>query len=89
MPFGTSCSLDAAEDDRVAPLDVEVQFPVEHQEELVLVVVLMPMVLAVEHAQPDQRIVHRGQRLIEPRNRYGIRFRIDVDRRQRSELVVH
>jgi hypothetical protein len=37
-----------------------------HIEELVLVVVLVPVELALQHAEPQHRIIHGAQRLVEP-----------------------
>ena len=38
----------------------------EDKEELVIVVVLMPVILALQDTQPDNRIVDLAQRLVVP-----------------------
>src|SRR5205085_4492184 len=59
----------------------------EHEEELVLLVVLVPVEVALENAEPDDGVVHRRERLVEP----GVMRRglgTDVDVRKLAVLVV-
>jgi hypothetical protein len=75
------------EDERVLSLDVDVQLAFEHEEELVLRFVLVPVEVALDHPEPDDRLVHGRQRLVEP----GLdarRLRADVDPLQLAVLVV-
>ena len=60
------CSPGAGRASRCRPLDVDQQPALEDEEELVLVVVLVPVEVAVEDAQADDRVVDRRERLVEP-----------------------
>ena len=48
-------------------LDVDQQPALEHEEELVLVVVLVPVEVAFDDPQAHDGVVDLGQRLVEPR----------------------
>src|SRR5436190_4733678 len=73
-----------AERDRLAAGDVDQQLAVDDEEELVLVVVLVPMELAVDHAEADRGIVDASERLVEPRLVRG-RFGRNVDQLEVAE----
>lgn len=47
-------------------LEVDNETAFKNKEELVVVVVLVPMVLALHDAETDDRIVHLAQRLVVP-----------------------
>ena len=57
VPLETLCT---------ASLDVQEELAFQHQEELVLLVVLVPGKFALEDADPYHRVVHRRQGLVEP-----------------------
>lgn len=63
--------LVSGERDRVGAFDIDQQLTVEDQEELVLVVVLVPVKISVDYAKPDDGIVDRYERLVEPRQMGG------------------
>ena len=63
---GHRVSLVLPEGDGGAVFEIDQEFAVEDQEELVLVVVLVPVELAFEDAESHDSIVYRGQRLVEP-----------------------
>ena len=65
--LGHAARLVLAERDRVGALDVDQQLTLEDEEELVLVVVLVPVKISVDHAESDDGIVYRYERLVEPR----------------------
>ena len=46
--------------------EIDHELPVETKEELIVVLVLMPMIFALHHTQPDNRTVHLAKRLIVP-----------------------
>ena len=62
-----------------APLQVNQEAAFHHIEELVLVVVLVPVVLTLHDPEPDNGIVDLAERLIEPL--------IGDTRRERSRVV--
>src|SRR5450755_614128 len=63
---------------RLGALDVDQEFAVEDEEELVLVVMLVPMELAVDHPKPYDCFVDRCERLVEPRRMCrGLRRNVD------------
>jgi hypothetical protein len=80
-------ALVALERHRVAVLEVDQQPAVEHEEELVLVVVLVPVEVAFDDAEPDDGVVDRRQRLVEPGVVAGD-LRRDVDQREAPVLVL-
>lgn len=48
------------------------QFTLKHEEQLVVVIVLMPVVLALDDADAHNRVVDGAERLVEPRVGDGI-----------------
>lgn len=48
-------------------LELDLQIAFEHEEELILLFVLVPMKIPVQHPQPHYAIVHADQSLIPPR----------------------
>jgi hypothetical protein len=63
---------------RVGALDVDEQPSFEDEEELVLDGVLVPVEVAVDDAEADDRVVDRRERLVEPRLvRGGLRAHVD------------
>jgi hypothetical protein len=55
-------------------LKVDQQLAVEHEEELVLLIVFVPMEVALKDVESHNSIVHRGERLVEPRQKPDARF---------------
>src|SRR5262245_61999210 len=70
------------------PLEVEQQPALEHEEELVLAVVLVPVELALEDAEPSDAVIHETERLVPPPVGARLRERADVEGRERRELHV-
>src|SRR5262249_32888362 len=58
-------ALERLELDR-AVLEVDEEAALEHEEELVVLVVLVPVVLTLEDAEADDRVVHLAERLVVP-----------------------
>jgi len=71
-------ALVGAERHRVPILRVDQQLSVEHEEELVGVVVLVPVELAFDDAEPDDSVIDRRQGFVEP-GLMGCRFVRKVD----------
>ena len=74
-------------DDCLIVLEIDEQLAVEHEEELVGVVVLVPMKVTLDYAKPDDGIIDRCQGLVKPRL-VGRRFGSEVDVGKLPELVV-
>lgn len=87
--FWDSVALVLLKNDPLTSLDVKVELAVNDEEELVLVVMFVPMIFATENAQPHESVIYCGQRLIKPRHGHRIRLRTNVDERERSKLVIH
>ena len=83
--LGTVKRLLRTEHDGLPVLQVDVELAFEHEQELVGVVVLVPVELTLDHAEADHRVVDRGQRLVEPGFVLG-GFRGDVDERECPNL---
>ena len=49
-----------------AALQVDEESPLHHIKELVLVVMLVPVILALQDAEPDDGVVHAAERLVVP-----------------------
>jgi hypothetical protein len=49
-----------------SPFEINEEVPIQDKEELVIFVVLMPVVLALDHAQADNGVVHLAQCLVVP-----------------------
>src|ERR1700716_4367745 len=62
-----------------AVLEVDEQGAVEHHEELILILVLVPVILALQHAQPNDRIVDLAERLVVPLVLTRVDQRLDVE----------
>jgi len=75
--FGDDESLSEAKPNG-PPFQIDSQLAFEHIKEFVIVVVLVPMVLTLDHTDPNNRCVDLAKRLIDPRHlRIGERFLID------------
>ena len=75
--FGDDESLSGAKPNG-PPFQVDRQLAFDHIKEFVIVVVLVPMVLTLDHTDPDNRCVDLAKRLIKPRHlRIRERFLID------------
>ena len=67
-----------------AALQINEQHTIQHEEELVIVVVLMPVVFALNDAGADNRFIHLAQCLIEPPVIRGRRNVVQIDNFQRA-----
>lgn len=63
--FGNRKTLVRIQVNRPA-LKVDQQLPVKHEKEFIVVVMLMPMILSPNDANPHYTVVHSGEGLIEP-----------------------
>ena len=86
-PAGHCVALMRLEHDGVAILQIDQQLTLEHQEELIRVVVMVPVEVTLDHAQAHHGVVDRGQGLVEPWLVLGD-LRRNVDQREAAELVV-
>jgi len=82
-----AASLVRADGDRALVwLQIDRQLALDDEEELVLVVVLVPVEVALDDAQADHGVVDRDERLVEPRFvRRGLTW--DVDQLEMAERV--
>src|SRR4051794_22308995 len=81
-------SLTGAEHKRPAPLYFELEPALEHEEELILVLMLVPIdEPTVDDRETDYTVIHRRQRLVEPRVVHGA-FGGQVDMGQLTVFVV-
>jgi len=71
-------ALSRAECDR-ASLEIDDELALYYIEELVVGVVLMPVILALHHAQSDDRVIHLAEGLVIPLELAGVDQRLDVD----------
>jgi hypothetical protein len=62
---GHAARLLWTERDRRGSFEVDQELTVEDEEELILIVVLMPVEVSVDHAGSHHRVVDRGERLVE------------------------
>ena len=72
-----------------AAFDVDEQLALDHVEELVVVIVFVPVVFAFNHSQADHRFVHLAERLVEPLVwvRIGDGFFVDDARKYGTNMV--
>src|SRR5262245_22241169 len=82
-PFRNREPLSRCELDRPA-FQVNYEAALDHVEELILLVVLMPVKLALHHAEPNDAVVHSAQRLVIPRVLAGIDECLNVNEFQGS-----
>ena len=80
--FGNDKSLSGREVDR-SLFQINQQPALDNIEKLVVIIVLVPMILALDHANANDRRVDLAERLIEPRLT-GVRKRFLIDHLQRS-----
>jgi hypothetical protein len=74
--------------ERLPPLDLELEPSLEHEKELVFVLVAVPVdELALDHGKSNDAIIHARERLIHPRL-IPLALRGNVDLRQLTVLVV-
>jgi len=75
--FGNDKSLSGRKVDR-SPFQINQQPTFDNIEKFVVIIVLVPMILALDHADADDRRVDLAKRLIEPRFiRVGKRFLVN------------
>jgi len=58
---------------------IDQKIPVENEKELIDVVVLVPMVFALHHRHPHDRVVHLAERLVVPLIFAGVRQFLQID----------
>lgn len=64
-PFGITTPLARLQIDR-STFDIDQQASFYDVEELIILIVLVPMVFAFHHCQPHNRVVHLAKRLVVP-----------------------
>src|SRR5207244_12159181 len=69
----TRCELDCF------IFEVDQEFSVEHKKEFVDVVMLVPVIFAFQHSEPNNRIVHLAKRLVVPLIFAGVGQLLNVD----------
>ena len=55
-----------------AIFEINQKMSIENEKELIDVIVFVPMIFALNHRQPNNRIIHFAKRLVIPRVRAGI-----------------
>src|SRR2546429_10023509 len=80
-------ALSRAECDR-ASLEIDDELALYYIEELVVGVVLMPVILALHHAQSDDRVIHLAEGLVIPLELAGVDQRLEVDNGEMREKDV-
>lgn len=75
---GHAARLVLTERDRFSPVNINQKLTLEHQEELVFVIVPMPVEVPLDYPEPDNSVIDRRERLVKPR-RMGRRLGGDVD----------
>lgn len=76
-PSGNRKPLSGCGLDRPA-FQVNYEAPLDHVEELILLVVLMPVELALHDVKPNDAVVHSAQRLVIPRSLAGFNECLNV-----------
>ena len=64
-PFGITTALPRSKIDGTI-LEIDQEPAADHVEELIFVIVFVPMIFAVDDSEPDDRLVHFAQRLVVP-----------------------
>lgn len=85
--LGHRVALLVPKDNSVTIVEIDEQLAFENQEELVLVIMLVPVELALDDPEPYDGVVDRGQGLVEP-GFVGLYLRRDVDQREAAVLVI-
>jgi hypothetical protein len=85
--FGHDITFPWLKVDRFA-FEVDDEVTVQHKEELVVIVVLVPVILALHDAQADDGLVDATERLVAPLVGAGIHKRLYVDDGESWELDV-
>ena len=67
-----------------AIFEIDQEMSVENEKEFINVFVLMPMIFALHHREPDDRIVHFAKRLVVPFVGAGISQLLHIDHFKRS-----
>ena len=83
-PLGNDDALARLEREGLV-VEIDEQAAFEHVEELILVVVLVPVVFALDHGEAHDRAVDFAQRLVEPLVRAGVGQRFFVDEFERAD----
>jgi len=64
------------------------QFSLDHIEELIIHIVLVPVIFSLHYTQPDHGIIYATKRLVVPLMRAGIRQGFFIDQLQRTVLNI-
>ena len=67
-----------------AILEIDHEMSVQNEKEFINVLVLVPMIFALHHRQPDDRVVHLAKRLVVPFVGTGISQLLHIDQFKRS-----
>ena len=67
------------EDNRISALQLDVELTLQEIEELILLIVLVPVVLPVHHPKADQDVAYLDQGLVVPRLRDVVDELLNVD----------
>ena len=69
-------------------LEVDEKLAFDHIEELVVLIVLVPVVFAFDHAEPHHGAIHLAERLVVPLEFASVGERLGVDQLERLEREV-
>ena len=67
-----------------AIFEIDQETPVQNEKEFINVLMLVPVVFALHHRQPHDRVVHLAKRLVVPFVFAGVRQFLHIDQLQRS-----
>jgi len=67
-----------------AIFEIDQEMPIEHEKEFIDLLVFVPVIFALHHGHPDNRVVHLAQRLVVPFVGAGIRQLLHIDQFNRS-----
>jgi len=81
--FGNDKALSWGKIDN-AIFEIDQEMSVENEKEFINVFVLMPMIFALHHREPDDRIVHLAKRLVVPFVSTGISQLLHINQFKRS-----
>ena len=81
--FGNNKALPRSKIDN-AILEIDQEMSVQNEKEFINILVFVPVIFALHHRQPDDRVVHLAKRLVVPLVCAGVRELLHIDQFKRS-----